>query len=83
MPSREITIECFGCLKSIDHFVKLSIPEFCSVLDAKTLLSEKLGHDYREIINNSVLADNNQIYTNHETLPEGEHFSILPPVCGG
>ncbi len=74
-----LEIKLYGAFRKFGESIKVSIASGSKVEQVKASLSETLG----ELVNSSVLANDNVILGNDDVLEQNATLSILPPVCGG
>ena len=79
----EITVRLFGAFRRYGAQVVLSVPSGSSVADIITLLSEKIDTQDKVLLNDSAMANDNEIVGRDFILNENSELAILPPVCGG
>lgn len=83
MSTISIPIKCFGVFRKFGESLNVDIAPGSSILEVKQALIQKLGQDQKALVEDSVLANDNEILPNAYILKEENALSILPPVCGG
>jgi molybdopterin converting factor small subunit len=83
MDNMTLKINFFGSFRRIGNDISFPVPRNSSVNTIKAALVEKIGQQYRILVEESVLADKDKILSENQILEEGTTLSILPPVCGG
>lgn len=79
----EITVRLFGAFRRYGERIVLSAPSGSSIADIITLLSEKIEPQDKVLLNDSAMANDNEIVGRDFILSENSELAILPPVCGG
>ncbi len=83
MSMMTLPIKCFGVFRKFGESLNVDIAVGSSVLEVNQALIQKLGQDQKVLVEESVLANDNEILPNVYILKEETTLSILPPVCGG
>lgn len=83
MSTLDLSIKCFGVFRQFGDQLSLSIEPGSSVQQIKEALAQQLGKQHQTLIEESVLANDNDILPNTYILQSETALSILPPVCGG
>ena len=79
-----VHIKYFGVFRTMGSGIELEIPAGSTVAAVKTALWRALGAEHRQLVEDSVLADNIAILSNDAQLAvDSRALVILPPVCGG
>lgn len=79
-----IYIKYFGVFRNMGTGIALEIPEGTTVAAIKKALWQALGAEHRQLVEDSVLANDTTILSNDATLnTDSSTLVILPPVCGG
>lgn len=78
-----LSIKCFGIFRQFGDQLSISIESGSSVQQIKESLMRQLGAQHQTLIEESVLANDNDILPGTYILQEETALSILPPVCGG
>lgn len=77
------SIKCFGVFRKFGDTLLVSVNAGSSVQQIKEALVQQLGEQHKTLVEESVLANDNQILLNAYILQEETPLFILPPVCGG
>lgn len=77
------SIKCFGVFRQFGDQLNVGVTPGSSVQQIKAALAQQLGEQYKTLVEESVLANDNEILPNAYILQEETPLSILPPVCGG
>lgn len=77
------SIKCFGAFRQFGDQLSVSVTPGSSVQQIKAALVRQLGEQHKTLVEESVLASDNEILPNAYILQEKTPLSILPPVCGG
>lgn len=83
MSTITLPIKCFGVFRQFGDQLAVKIKTGSSVQQIKAALAQQLGEQHKTLIEESVLANDNDILPNAYILQEETALSILPPVCGG
>ncbi len=83
MTMMTLEIRPFGAFRQIGDVFTIKVPRDCTAEDIKAALADALGDEHRDLVNDSVLANDNEILPAGYVLREPAPLSILPPVCGG
>ena len=84
-----ISVQLFGAFRRVHpHPVELCIERNTKIKAVKSALENALrelnpAFDDTELLNKSVLANNQKIYQDDDVIVESATIAILPPVCGG
>lgn len=84
-----ISVQLFGAFRRVHpHPVALSVEKNTKIKEIKSALENALrelnpAFNDTELLNKSVLANNQKIYQDDDTIVESATIAILPPVCGG
>lgn len=78
-----VQIDFFGALREYGNGSELALPPGSSAEQIKQALAEELGAQAKGLIEQSVLADEEQILDNEWQLTGPARLAILPPVSGG
>ena len=84
-----ISVQLFGAFRRVhSQPVVLSIEKNTKIKEIKTSLGCALrelnpAFNDMELLNKSVLANNQKIYQDDDMISESATIAILPPVCGG
>ena len=76
-------IKCFGVFRQFGDQLNVSVTPGSCVQQIKAALVQQLGEQHKTLVEESVLANDNEILPNAYILQEETPLSILPPVCGG
>lgn len=79
----KINVRLFGAFRQYGELTELSVPEKSPVSIIKTVLENTLGSQTRNLIADSVIANDETILHDDFIVCEDTTLSILPPVCGG
>jgi molybdopterin converting factor small subunit len=79
----EIKLELFGAFLnySQDKYIIFTYDNPITVEKLKKDLKEKIQNS--ALVDDSVLANEDQILNQNELISKSGHYAILPPVCGG
>lgn len=77
------SIKCFGVFRQFGDKLSVGVDAGSSVQQIKAALVRQLGEQHKALVEESVLANDNEILPNAYILQEETPLSILPPVCGG
>jgi len=83
MADINITLRLFGAFRKYGEKVTFTVPAGCTVAVVKERLAEVLQSADKNLIRDSVLANDNEIIDGGAVLSKDSHLAILPPVCGG
>lgn len=83
METMTLSIKYFGTFRQFGESLSLDVPEGSTIHDIKNKLSQHLDGAHKELIEDSVLANNSDILPNTYVIKKNTELSILPPVCGG
>jgi len=83
MNAMKINMRLFGAFRQYGDSVEISVEEGSSVSAVKQALVGVLGAQVRDLIADSVVANDDSILPGDFVLDEGAKLFILPPVCGG
>lgn len=73
----------YGGFRKYRDNVEFSVPVGTPVSDVKEALCQTLGPQSRELIMDSVVANDQTILPQGYVIEGDMRLSILPPVCGG
>jgi hypothetical protein len=89
----QLEIRLFGAFKKYEipeHRMELELDEPMNVARIKLLLSEHFssriptfGEQGRNLVNDSALADEDEILNEESRIDRSCRLHLLPPVCGG
>ncbi len=74
-----LEIKLYGAFRKFGDSIKISVPKDSDMERVKSVLSKNLS----ELVNDSVLANDNEILPKTYVFKQDMMLSILPPVCGG
>lgn len=87
---KKVTVKLYGGFKKYipQGTLEIFLSETCSANQFKIKIQEYLVAnvpDYNEptFVFDSVLATENEVLNDESALIQGEHYALLPPVCGG
>ena len=83
MSDLTITIRLFGAFRKYGEEMELSVPAGSSVKDVKIKLAEKIDEADRPLIDESAIANDDEIMVAETVFTRDSQLAILPPVCGG
>ncbi len=83
MSDIQITVRLFGAFRKYGEKVSFSAPAGSDVQDVKNLLAAALKLDDPALINDSAIANDNEIIDADAVFMQNSLLAILPPVCGG
>lgn len=78
-----LPIKCFGVFRQFGDKLSVTVETGSSVQQIKEALAQQLGEQHKTLIEESVLANDNDILPNAYIVQKEKTLSILPPVCGG
>ena len=84
-----LSIKMFGAFRKYHPgALDVCVPADTTVADVKSAMVAALrqvnpGFSDEELVNKSVLADNQRVLKSDERLQQTASLAILPPVCGG
>lgn len=78
-----INIKLFGAFRKHGDKVSFTFPSGASVQDVKERLAQELKGADPALINDSAIANDNEIIGADAVFTEDSELAILPPVCGG
>lgn len=78
-----VQINFFGAFRKFGDSMTLDVAPGSTADDVKEELITRLGEDQRNLVADSVLADDEQILGGETEIAGARTLSILPPVCGG
>ena len=85
---QEVTIRLFGAYRNLqaNENIKIKLSPQMTMLDIKQELkaffSQKESFD-QSLVDESMLANNQEVLSNDSQLGQCKELAILPPVCGG
>ena len=83
MNSITITMRLFGIFRKYGETVSFPAPSGSSVQDVKSLLAAALKLEDASLINDSAIANDNEVVGADAVFTRDSQLAILPPVCGG
>ena len=83
MSTMVLPIKCFGAFREFGASLNIEVPAGSSADQIKQALIQTLGEQYKELVEDSVLASDTAILPGAHVLNEPAGLCILPPVCGG
>tara|TARA_R110002111_G_scaffold71813_3_gene115100 strand:+ start:411 stop:662 length:252 start_codon:yes stop_codon:yes gene_type:complete len=83
MATMTLSIRCFGVFRQFGETLSLEVPQDTTIHDIKNRLTELLEGAHKELIKDSVLANDTDILPDTYVVHGKTKLSILPPVCGG
>ena len=83
MSTLKINMRLFGAFRQYGESVEISVASGSPVSAVKLALEGVLGTQARDLIADSVVANDETILPGDFVLDESAKLSILPPVCGG
>jgi hypothetical protein len=78
-----IDMRLFGAFRPYGEAVSFQVPYDSPVSAIKSALAEALGAGARDLVADSVVADDQAILPEDYIVGADAKLSILPPVCGG
>ncbi|QQG37300.1 MAG: MoaD/ThiS family protein [Micavibrio aeruginosavorus] len=78
-----VNVRLYGGFRKYKDSVDLSIPAGTPVSAVKESLCQALGPQSRDLIMDSVVANDQTILPQGYVIEGDMRLSILPPVCGG
>ena len=78
-----ITIKLFGAFRKYGETLELSLPAGSSIQDVKNGMAERFDANDVVLVNDSAMANDNEIIQGERAFNEDTELAILPPVCGG
>ena len=78
-----ITVNFYGAFRAFGKQVSLNLEPQASVQTIKRVLIEHLGEEQKNLVEDSVFANEADILQDNFIIANTCTLSILPPVCGG
>jgi molybdopterin converting factor small subunit len=78
-----IDMRLFGAFRAYGETIRLQVPAGSPVTTVKQALGNALGTQARDLVADSVVANDETILPADYVIAENTELSILPPVCGG
>ncbi len=78
-----ITMRLYGAFRSYQDCVSLSVPAGSPVAAIREALCRALGPQARDLVMDSVFANDTTILPSGFVIDADSTLSVLPPVCGG
>jgi molybdopterin converting factor small subunit len=78
-----ITVRLFGAFRPYGERVNFKMPSGSTAQDVKERLAAELKLENAALVNDSALANDNEIIGADAVFTQDSHLAILPPVCGG
>jgi len=79
----KIDVRLFGAFRKYGENISLSVPSGSSMQEIKNKLAEELSLTEMDLINDSAMANDNEIIGSDFIFTQDSELAILPPVCGG
>ncbi|MFN3826774.1 MAG: MoaD/ThiS family protein [Micavibrio sp.] len=83
MKNVTVRMRLYGAFKKYDESVQLSVPLGSSITAVQEALCQALGPQARDLVMDSVIANDQAILPPDFIIDSDSSLSILPPVCGG
>ncbi len=83
MKTVTITMRLYGAFRKYQDSITLSVPAGSEVTAVKEAVGRALGLQARDLVMDSVIANDTAILPPGFTIDTDASLSILPPVCGG
>ena len=83
MADISLTIRLFGAFRAYGEKVTFTLPSACTVAEVKAHLAQELKIKDTSLLDNSALANDNEIIDDDAIFTQDSQLAILPPVCGG
>lgn len=83
MKNVTVKMRLYGAFRKFDDNVQLSVPLGSSVTAVQEALCQALGPQARDLVMDSVIANDQTILPPAFVIDVDSNLSILPPVCGG
>ena len=83
MSNVTITMRLYGAFRQYQDSISLTVPSGSGIIEIKDALGQALGPQARNLVADSVIADDSTILSPNFVADTDLKLSILPPVCGG
>ena len=83
MSDIKISVRLFGAFRKYGETISFSAPSGSNVQAIKSLLAAALKLDDPALVNDSAIANDNEIVGADAVFTQDSQLAILPPVCGG
>lgn len=83
MKTVTITMRLYGAFRKYQDSLTLSVPAGSPVATIKEALGNVLGPQAKDLVMDSVIADDRAILPPGFVVDRDSSLSVLPPVCGG
>lgn len=83
MSDINITVRLFGAFRQYGEKISFTIPAGSTAQDVRSRLASELKLENAGLVNDSALANDNEILDGNAPLTQDSELAILPPVCGG
>ena len=83
MKNVTVKMRLYGAFRKYDDSVQLSVPLGSPVTAVQDALCQALGPQSRDLVMDSVIANDQTILPPGFIIDADSSLSILPPVCGG
>lgn len=78
-----VSMRLFGAFRKFGEHISFTAPSGSGVEDVKRLLAEVLTEADAQLIQDSALANDDEVLDAREVFTQDCRLAILPPVCGG
>lgn len=79
----KIRVSYYGSFRRFGDGATLDMPPPVKIGDVRNSLALLLGQEQRDLVGDSVLANDTEILPDDYVVGDDCALSILPPVCGG
>lgn len=83
MSNITVTMRLYGAFRQYQDSISLTVPSGSKIAAIKEALAQALGPQARNLIADSVIANDSTILPAGFAANTDLKLSILPPVCGG
>lgn len=83
MKTVTITMRLYGAFRKYQDSIALTVPAGSPVAAIKDALGQALGPQARDLVMDSVIANDKTILAPGFRIDTDSSLSVLPPVCGG
>lgn len=83
MKNVTVNMRLYGAFRKYDDKIQLSVPWGSPIAVVQKALCQALGPQSRDLVMDSVIANDQTILPPEFIIDADSNLSILPPVCGG
>jgi molybdopterin converting factor small subunit len=83
MSSITITLRLFGAFRKYGERIEFPVTTGSSVAAIKEAIRKELATEIKDLVSDSVIANDETILPGSYIIDSDASLSILPPVCGG